>query len=346
VLTGKKVSLTPYINSLTEGLNGSSTPSDFETMMQLAYLYFENPRFDKEAHKALMSRYKASVKNMQKNPRKIMQDSLSFIWSDYHPRTRTFDNDLLEEVDFEEIKQIYQDRIKDASDFIFFIVGNIDEETAKTMSEKYIGALTTANRDEKWKDHGERAPDGLTEKTIPLTLNTPKTHVNIRYVNEIGFDQKNKLMLNILRGILNLRYIETIREEEGGSYGVGVNSGFSQYPVNMASLMMSFDCEPARGEELKAIIYREIEKIIKEGPTSTDFENTVINMLKNREQAREHNSFWMNALYNYYYSGINTALTSNYEDILENLSREEVWEFSKTFFLDADVMDVVFVPEN
>jgi zinc protease len=346
MLTGKKVSLSPTIGSLTEGFNGSTTPKDFETMMQLAYLYFEQPRFDEEAHNALMSRYMAFVANMEKDPAKIMQDSLSFIMADYHPRVRTLNTEYLQDVKFEDIQQIYKDRIQDAGDFTFFIVGNIDEETAKSMAEKYLGSLSDSEREENWKDHGVRSPEGETQKVIPLPLSTPKANVNVRYENDVDYTQENILAIKVLEGILNLRYTETVREDEGGTYGVGIGSGMSQYPVNKGSMRILFDCDPARADELKSIIYREIDKVIADGPTATDFDKTIKNLLKDREQSREHNSFWLSSLYNYYFNGINSADSVNYEEILDKMSRQDIQQFAADFFDDADLIDVVFVPSN
>ncbi|MBN1767019.1 MAG: insulinase family protein [Prolixibacteraceae bacterium] len=346
MLTGKKVSLSFSLGSLTEGCSGSSTPKDFETMMQLVYLYFEKPRFDQEAHNALMSRYKAFVANMQKDPSKIMQDSLSYIFYDYHPRVRTLDTEFLNEINFNDIQKIYNDRVKDAGDFTWFIVGNIDEETAKTMAQKYLGSLSDDPRQEIWKDRGVRAPEGKVEKVIPITFTTPKTNVNIRFVNDVDFTPKNNLAMKVLEGILDLRYTETIREAEGGTYGVGVGSGMEQYPVNQGTLRMVFDCDPNRANDLKAIIYREIDKIIDEGPTAVDFDKIIKNLLKDREQSREHNSFWLNSLYSFYFSGINIAKAENYEDLLRNMTQSDIQKFTKKFISDADVADVVFIPKS
>ena len=54
--------------------------------MQLVYLHFIHPRFDEEAHQAIMARYVAIFQNMENNPQKIMSDSLNLIMTDYHPR--------------------------------------------------------------------------------------------------------------------------------------------------------------------------------------------------------------------------------------------------------------------
>lgn len=346
MLTGKKVSLNPQIGGLTEGFSGSSTPKDFETMMQLVYLYFQKPRFDKEAHNALMSRYVAYVANMEKDPRKIMQDSLTHIVTNYNPRVRTLSTQYLKDVNFDDIEKIYKDRIQDAGDFTFFIVGNIDEETAKTMAEKYLGSLTDTPREETWKDRHIENPAGKTEKVIPIALKTPKANVNVRYVESMDYSMKNALLMRVLEGVLELRYTETIREEEGGTYGVGVRGNVSKFPESKGALKINFECDPKRADKLKSIIYREIDTIVANGPTEVDFSKTIKNMLKDREQSKEHNSYWLSSLYNYYFEGINTADPANYEDILNNMTQKEVQNFAKKFFSDADLMDIVFVPKS
>jgi zinc protease len=346
MLAGKKVSLSPSLGGLTEGFSGNSSPTDFETMMQLTYLYFEQPRFDREAHDALMLRYMAYVANIEKEPRKAMQDSLLFITTSYHPRSRTINTQFLQEVKFEEIERIYRDRIQDAGDFTFFIVGNIDEATVKTNVEKYLGSLTDSKREETWKDRKISNPHGKTTKIIPLALATPKTNVNVMYVNKMDFNQRNRLLLSVLNGILTLRYIETIREDEGGTYGVRVGSNLNQFPEGKVSLNLSFDCDPAKAENLKSILYREIDKIVNEGPTAVDFEKTTLNILKERQESREHNYFWMNSLYGYYFSGINSADEANFEELLKSMTVNDIHEFIKSLVTDVDIMDIQFVPKT
>jgi len=345
MLAGKKVSLNPSLGGLSEGFSGSSTPKDFETLLQLVYLFFEQPRFDQEAHDALMARYKAYIANMQKEPSKIMSDSLSNIMANYHPRARNLNDQFLSEVSMEQIEKIYRDRMKDAGDFTFFIVGNIAEDSVKLLAEKYLGSLTDDPRTEKWIDRKIRAPRGETLKKIEMPLTTPKANVNIYFVNNYPFSAKNNLAMNVLKGVLDLRYTETVREDEGGTYGVGVGGSLSKFPVEEASLRINFDCDPVKSDHLKSIIYREIDKIIAEGPTETDFDKTIKNILKDREQSREHNSFWMNSIFSYYDLGINFSDPANYEDLLKGMTRADIQQFTQKLFDKTNKVEVVFLPK-
>ncbi len=344
MLTGKNVRLSTGLSGLFETFSGSSTPRDFETMLQLLYLQFEEPRFDAEAYEALKSRYVAMVTNMAKNPQKTMSDSLQLILSNYSPRTKLLTPALFEEMSVEQMEKIYRDRFTDAGDFTFFIVGNLDEATVKPLVEKYIGSLTDKPRTETWKDHNEGMPDGKTVKEIPISLETKKATVVVVYNNETPWSPKSNMAMTVVKDVLRLRYTEEIREKEGGTYGVSVAAQSEKYPKNEKTLQMSFDTDPDKAAHLKSIIYREIGKLAQQGPTAEELDKVVKNILKDREQAKPNNGYWMTVLKDYYQNGVNFDLPANFEDIIKNITIKDVKKFAKKYFAKSDVADVVFKP--
>lgn len=345
MLTGKMASVSVSVGSLSESVGGKSTPKDFETMLQLLYLRFEKPRFDAEAHEAIMNRNRAAIANQQKNPQKIMQDSLSLIMSDYNPRTLLFNEEYLNKISLEKIEQVYRDRIKDASDFTFFIVGNISADTVKPLIEKYIGSLTSVNRKENWRDNRVRGPKGRTEKVIEIPLETPKATVVTKFSKDMKYNVYHNLCNNILEGVLKLRYTENIREKEGGTYGVSVNAGAVREPYQNYSMTMVFDCDPDRAAQLKSLVYEETEKMMQEGPTAEELHKVVSNIKKNREQSKQHNRYWLNNIYSEYVTGIKFD-PEGYEKMLDKISPKDIQKFAQSLFKGADVVDVVFQPKK
>ncbi|WP_430810229.1 MULTISPECIES: M16 family metallopeptidase [unclassified Carboxylicivirga] len=345
-LSGKSVSVDFNIGGLSESINGKCRTQDFETMMQLAYLHFEQPRFDEEAHNALMARYKAYVANMGDNPKKIMQDSISQIRSNYHERNLIFDTEYLNRVSFDRMQAIYKERFSNAADFTFFIVGDIDKETAKSIACKYLGAINSEETRENWVDNNVEGPEGLTQKTIPLKLTEPKATVSIFYNSDLDYTPQNRIGMSVLSSVLRLRYTESIREKEGGTYGVAVQSSTSHYPDAEGILAIQFDCDPERASELIPLVYAEIDKLMKEGATREDLDKTRKNMLKSRAESKEHNAYWMNNIRGYYIDGTNMALTENYEDVIESIDAKSTKKLAKKFFKKADKIEVVFVPQE
>ncbi len=346
MLTGKNVGLNANLGDLRESFSGSASPKDFETLLQLLYLQFEEPRFDKEAYDALKSRYVAMITNMAKNPQKAMSDSLEMILSNHSVRTKLLTPELFNEVSLEQMESVYRDRFCDAGDFTFFIVGNIDEATVKPLVEKYIGSLTDLPRTEQWVDHKVGLPKGETIREIPIPLETKKATVIVTFNKPAKWNPETNMAMNVVRDVLRLRYTEEIREKEGGTYGVSISAQNMKEPVNEKTLQMSFDTDPDKAAHLKSIIYREARKLAKTGPTAEELDKVVKNILKEREQAKPNNSYWMSTLTGFYQTGVNSDLEANYEKIIRDMTIKDVQKFAKKFFAQPKVADVVFVPLN
>jgi zinc protease len=346
LMAGRKASASINLGELTEGISGSSTPKDFETMMQLLWLRFEKPRFDREAHEAIISRYNAYYSNMSKDPTKIMQDSVSLFLTNFSPRTMILNTGFLKFVDFEQVRKIYMERFRNASDFTFFIVGNINEDSARIMAEKYIGSIKSYQGKEKWVDRNIRPPKGKYIKDIQLDLAIPKATVFISHNSTFKYDPYNNVVLKVIQGILDIVFTEKVREEAGGTYGVSLSISSQKYPVPQATDLIMFDCDPARVNDLKGIIYRELNNLITKGPGKENLDKVVKNLMKNREESRLHNTYWSNALYSYYFTGVDVNDRKNFEDILKRLTPEDIRKTAAKFYSGADMEEIVFRPKG
>jgi zinc protease len=345
MLAGKKASAGINLGELTEGISGSSTPKDFETMMQLLYLRFEKPRFDMEAHDAIMTRYSAFLSNMANDPSKIMSDSVSLFLTNFSPRTMVMNTDLLKLVDFEKIRNIYTERFRNASDFTFFIVGDIGEDTVKAMVEKYIGSIKGYPQRENWIDRKVMPPKGKFVKDVQIQLAVPKATVFVSHNTLLKYNSFNNVTLKVIQGILDIVFTKKVREEAGGTYGVSLNISSQKFPVQEAKDLIMFDCDPAKINGLKEIVYNELNKIITIGPSKENLDKAVSNLLKNREESKLHNSYWSSALYAYYYTGVDVNDPKNFEEILKKLTIEDVKNVAGLFFSKADLAEIVFLPK-
>lgn len=345
MMAGKKANVSVALSETAESVSGSSTPKDFETMMQLLYLRFARPRFDTTAHNAIIGRYAAMLETMEKDPNKIKSDSISLITTGFHPRTPVLNKETVNEITLEDMKKIYTDRFNGADEFTFFIVGNVGEDTVKTMVEKYIGSLPAAGRKETWVDRDIEQPEGRIVKQITLPLTVPKSTIFLSFASEMKYTPENYLGLEVINSILDIVYVETVREDEGGTYGVGVSLGAQKRPEELAEGMISFDCDPARAADLKAIVFREINKLVDEGPTQANLDKAVNTILNDREEAKLHNSYWLGILSRYYSYGINSDDPANYENILKSFTVKDIKKIAGKMFKKADVVDLVFKPQ-
>ncbi len=342
MLAGKMVNVMPTVGEFEEGLNGSCSPDDIELMMQLIHLYFTNPRFDESAYSAYMSRMQAVFQNRGSSPNMVFADSVSFISNNRNIRKRPINVDVLNEVKFESIKTIYKQRFADASDFTFVFVGNIKIEVIKPLVETYLASLPNLNRKETPKDNGIRFPKGQTKYPFSLNMQVPKSSCFVAYQAEVKYNLKNMIYLDAIEHILGLRYTETIREEEGGTYSVGVRSNLSKSPIEQVAIFMNFDTDPEKATHLVGIIHKEFNSIQEVGPTEVDLNKAREYFLKTRQERLRENRFWSNAIREYYRNGIDYV--NGYEDFVKNLKVNDIKNSSKEIFKNANMLEIIMNP--
>ncbi len=345
MLTGKVVHVNPYVNELYEGFSGKSSVKDFETLLQLLYLYFENPRFDQDAFNAFKTRYIAYVASMDADVNKIFHDSVSMITTDYNKRTILFNTKMIEKLDFASMERIYKERFVDAGDFTFVFVGNIKADEAKKMIETYIGGIKSVNREENWKDTEVNYPEKDTYKAFSKQMKTPKTTIYIKlHGDNIEFNAENRIYFDVVAKLLDKRYLEEVREKEGGSYGVGVRAAVSHYPKQEYALTISFDTDPAKAEKLKGIVYDEIDKLYTDGVRQSDLDEAKMNLLKVRQENLRKNGYWMNSIMHYYNHNEVIVVPAAFEDIVDSITKEKVEEFVRKYLSKPGKIEVVMTP--
>lgn len=344
MLAGKKANVSLGLSETVESISGTSTPKDFETMMQLLYLRLAHPRFDKVAHDAIIGRYTAYIGNMEKDPNKIKSDSISLISTGYNPRTPVLTKESIGKITLDDIQKIYTDRFDGADEFTFFIVGNVEQETVVPLVEKYIGSLKAKGRVETWMDRKVEQPKGKITKEISIPLTIPKSTVFLAFAEDMKYNPYNYLGLEVIKGILDIVYTEKVREDKGGTYGVSVTLSEQKRPTQIGEGMITFDCDPARANELKAIIYQQLDSISNFGPSKVNLDKAVNNILKTREESKLHNAYWSSVLTRYYSYGIDSNDPANYENVLKAFTVKDIKKIAGLMFKKADVVDLIFKP--
>ena len=343
MMAGKRVSVSPTIFGEREGFNGYMSPKDLETGLQLIYLYFTQPRWNETDFKTWIDKMKNNYINMQSDPRKAYSDTLTLMFSNHNKRFRPMTYKLLDEVSFEKIKAFYKDRFCDPGDFTFMFTGKINPDNVKPLFEKYLASLPTVKRKDVFKDDGVRLPKGKVINDFSHENKTPRTSVYVNYNGTWKYTPEDILYLATIRHILELRYVETIREEKGGSYHVGVSYTAKRLPIPNFYLNMSFDTDPKLADDLKAIVYREVKKIIDNGPTEVDLQKAKEFFLKQRQEDLKENNWWLNTtLTEFYYHNID--ILNGYEDRVKNLTVKAVQDFAQKALTQGNNIEVVMRP--
>ena len=345
MLAGKKVSVNAAVGANTEGITGSCSPKDFETMMQLTYLSFTAPRKDMDAFASLKSRIKAQLESAESNPLSSINDTIQKMMYGYHPRYFSMKPEMVDQINYDRIIEMYKDRFADASDFRFFLVGNVDIEKVKPLIEQYLGALPSTGRKETFRDNHMDIAKGMLENTYAKEQQTPMATVFMLYSGKCKYDLKDNLLMSFLTQALDMVYTEEVREKEGGTYGVSSYGQLSKHPNEKFMLQIVYQTDPAKKDHLNGIIDAQMKKMASEGPTEEHLQKIKEYMLKKYKDNQKENGYWLNNLDEYFYTGVD--YTQGYEEAVNSITVKDVQKFAADLVNQGNKITVVMtVPEK
>jgi len=346
MLSDKVFGLSPYIRELREGFNGSASVKDVETLLQMLYLYFTEPRFDEVSYQSLMQQYATILENKSASPESNFSDTLNVVLSNYNEREKPMSVERLKEASFDRMKQIGKERFKNASDFKFFFVGNIDLETFKPLVEKYIGGIPTQNKQEEWVDLGIEKPEGVVNKVVKKG----QEEKSIQYIifhGDFDYTSQNRVQLDAMGRILSTRLLEVIREDKSSVYSISARPSSSKFPEPEYTVAISYGTSPQKLDELKEAIFDIIKEYIKNGPTDEEVKKAQEKMLREREVSVRENKFWLNILSNtYYLKDGDFSEFGTYDELVKNIDVKSTKSAFKTYFDFDNYVSVALAPEK
>lgn len=345
ILAGKMVSCSATLGLNSEDLNGNSTPEDVKTLFELIYLCFTAPRIDEEAYLSFEERMKAQLKNLELNPMVAFSDTLTEAIYKNNPRAARITAADFEHINYLRIMQMYKERFADASDFVFTFVGNLNIDAMRPYIEQYLATLPTQGRIEKGNSAEVPAiRKGDYTNIFKRKLETPKASVVNFWSGNIEYNLENILTMSMLKQVLDLVYMEKVREEAGGTYGVQTSGQLSYFPEGQTFFQAYFDTDPAKREQMNKIVITELENIAKSGPREDDFKKTKDNILKRHAENLQENSYWLNTLDNYYFRGFNGE--TNYIETLNGITPAKIQQFIKKLLKQGNRIEVVMESES
>jgi zinc protease len=345
-LTGKVAQAAPFIGANTQGFQGSSNKADLETMLQLLYLSFEAPRFDPNIFNILKEQYKNRLETIKKDNGSAFKDSIDLANSNHNARTFLFNEKFLETIDLKKAESIYRDRIKNAADFTFVFVGNIPDSGLELI-QKYIGNIkSNPALKENYIDHNIEPKKGKTIVHFKRPMEVAKTTVYLNLAGKTEYSKENALSIYIIGEILSKRFLQTIREEEGGSYGVNVGGNLEMIPKPAFSLALTFDCNPDKEEKLMQIVWKELNDLKSNPVNANDLEDIKKALLKNREESLKTNSFWNTTIYNSTLNQIPFLQDDEYKNLISKINQKTIQQFSKHVLDSSSSVEVIMSPES
>ncbi len=344
-MTGKVASASPFITEVEEGLNGSSSRRDLETMFQLIYLRFTAPRADPDAFNAQTAQMKTRLGNQVAVPEFAFSNALFAARYQNHLRRRLLTPEMIDEWNLDKSMAFYKDRFADASDFTFVFVGSFDPATMKPLVEKYLGSLPSIRRKESWKDVGVRPPADVVVKKVEKGVE-PKSLSAIAFSGPFEYDQTHRVAIRAMAEILQRRLLETIREDLGGTYSINANANYEKIPNPTYSITITFGSSPDRTESLIKRVFQEIELLKTNGPTDQQVNDEKEALLRDFETSSKLNNFVLAQISARYENGEDPAGVWRISEYYQKIDKAMIQEAAKTYLNTNRYVEVMLFPEK
>ncbi len=316
-LAGQKLEIRLTIGETSEQIWLEAGAQELELALQLLHLYMTRPRMDSTCVEAYRAARRSLLQGSTESPEAVFFDTLQTLYWQGHLRKRPFQLEDLQYVSPVAAYEFYRQRVSNAADWVFIVVGAVKPEQLRPLVERYLAGLPgDPRRRERPRDVGARpAPVGTVVQFE--RGGEPKTWVGIVYGGELRWSVHNQFRLEALERLLNLRLFERLREELGGVYAAFVWGWAQKEPLPHYRLEIAFSCEPERADTLVQELYRELERLRTKGPTLDEVERVRRVLLHDYQLDQQRNEFWATLLQRHYRDGVALEELLSYPQWLE-----------------------------
>jgi zinc protease len=345
LLSGKIVSISPYISERFEGINGTTAPADLETALQLVHLFFTEAKIDTAIFNGLVSNFKSSLANRANDPNSVFSDSANAILSNYNIRRTGPTIEKANQISLSRAMEIYNDRFADASDFTFLFVGNIDEEVLRPLIETYLGSLPAIHREEKGRDLGIWIPRGQIKKVVRKGTENKAT-VQLVFSGDYTYNLQQNIRMEGLEEVLKIKLTERLRETEGGVYSPSAAVSYGSFPVPRYTVSISFACAPENVDKLINATLNEIKKLQTQGPEAKDVKKFITEEQRSRETKLQTNNYWLSYLAGQYQNKQHLDDVLRYDKYLQAMTSADIRTVAQQYLNTINFIQLILLPES
>lgn len=344
-MSGKSASFKSTVGSYEEGGSGSATNKDLETLFELIYVHFTSLNKNEVVFNALLSNLKAYYPSLLSNPQTFFQVAVSDKQNEGNERYTGFPSaEDFDAVNYDLAHSLRGSRFADANDFTFFFVGNFDAENLELLAQKYLGALPVLDSEEAYQTPDFRMADAY-ERFEVKKGKDPKSYVNFTWREEMPYDGKTEMHIDVLGELLSIKLIEKLREDESGVYGVGASGSMQQIPYGNLSFRIAFPCGPENVESLIKFTLEQIDDIKSGKVLEEDVNKIKESYLVNYREDLKKDSFWLSYLANTFKHKKEWSRILNYEEKVANITIDDLVRTANTF-LDDKYFLAILNPEE
>lgn len=347
VLAGKSATVNPVFTATTDGMSGSSSVKDAETMLQLMYLYFTSPRRDTSLFRSYVQKSKSQMAMLGANPQFAFIDTLYKVFFNNNPLAPVAIPKIenYDKIDLDRVLQIYKERFGYVNGMHFTFVGNFKQEQIDPLIEKYIASLPSSNKKYFFVDNKVRPVKGKVNVNV-YKGKEQKSLILAVYHGEIPYSEDLELKASAISEILNIRIIEELREKIQGIYTGNISPQFEKAPYPHYAFILQLPAGPEKVNTLLYAVNKEIENLKKFGPSQQNLDKVKQQWREQNKVNMKDNNFWLTQLQDIKFPGSDPKYFIDYEKYVNALTIKSIQDAAKLLLNGTNVVTAVLWPEK
>ena len=353
-LQGKDINLSLSLEDYSDGIGGNAPVDKADDFFSYLYLILSRQNFSKSAFDKYIQRNLYVYENRATTGMAAVQDSIQQLLypvSAVNPRQ---DEAFFKSVQFDKLQEQFQAHLGDASRFTYCLIGDIPEAKAKELVLRYIGSLKGEGKPVKTAiqpmDFSSSTP--VIKRTFETETEGGMAEIEISFANKQKLSEREQAALEVMRGLLERRYFDVLREKEHLTYTVGVQSNYTSQPVAGESLNIHLSTAKENADKAVSLVYSILDDV-KAGRFSADeFKAAMVPLAVDEEQsgaASQSNSdpsVWMALLNIYAETGNELSPNDNAASapVFKTLTPQDITAVAMKVMTNAKQREIIVKP--
>ncbi|AHH12554.1 Peptidase, M16 family protein [Borrelia hermsii YBT] len=344
-LSDKVVSLTPTVGDQMSRIDGVADTKDIETLFKLIYFTFNEPKVDDVVLQSTIDDVKATIKSKENSSKYLFNSAVRRFYNNDDYRLRDIKESDLKNASKDVLLDFYKRRFTYANNFKFVFVGDVDLETIKNLSSKYLGNLSSKKLDE-FRDLDYSYKKSTDRMVIKKGEDSTST-VCILYPFKFNYTPEDLINYEALASLLTEGLVKTIRRKQSSVYSIGASFDYllRKHSNSDGFLTVYFTVEPKFLDNVLKAVNEYILEKQKVAFVDEDFNYIKKNIIKNHNISSESNGYWLSSILHtvIWYGALRDTFSAKF--IENNLSKDTINMLFKKIDVKQGV-EIVLSPEK
>lgn len=296
MLSGRQLGLSFVLNDPNEQMNGGCQSADLETLLQLCYLYFTDVSLDEESFQSVKSRIRSQLSQSSNNPKMIYSDSIGSTIYHGNPLYRNISPEEVLQLDGERVLELYRQRVANAGDYTFSLVGAFDVDEVRPLIRKYLASLPDNGvRETYGNGYIPAMMTGEVDNFFEVPMRNPKSSIYVSIMGDKHYSYDDEFMMDLVGESVGTALLTLLRHEKHGTYDVATDGTLSLYHNRW---MINYEFETSTADRDSMLMFADyaVAAIFNHGVSEDLFLKMKERIGGEHEVALKTNSYWMQAM--------------------------------------------------